>query len=407
MEPTRNGGLADYRVVDLSRTLAGPVPSMFLADMGAQVIKVETRRYLDAIRRGRLVEPEKSEVEQHPQAHNVWRGKLGITLDIAQPEARSILSRLIGVSDVVVESFGPGVLQRLGLGYDRLREIKHDIILMSLKTFTASGPLHAIRGGGPTAHALGGVNSIIGYEDGKVLSLGRYTADLLTGLQTLIALCAALHQRKREGTGQHIEVCLTKSSILAATVAFLEYSFTGRTLKPRGNFDPTMAPYNYFPCLGEDQWVSIAVRTEEQWQGLCEALGNPEWTKEKMFRDKYDRLKNREELERLISPWTREHTAMEVAETLQALGVPAAPLLRAQDRFADPHFQARGLYTWVDHPVLGSEPLFNTMWKMSKTPPQIRGPAPLLGQHNDYVFRALLGMSEKEIDSLTETGVLG
>ncbi len=398
--------LASYRVIDMTRYLAGPIPGMILADMGAEVIKVETHSHPDALRGGRPVDPTKPPNEQHPQAHNVWRGKRSITLDIGQPEGLSILLDLVRASDVVIESFATGALERLGLGYDTLRTVRPDMILLSFRAYSGAGRLRGLRGGAPQIQAMTGINSMIGYAEGESLTLGRYSVDNFSGLNAFVALAAAMHQRDTEGKGQHIEVCLTKSAIAAFATSFLEYSCTGELPRLRGNYDPVLAPYNFFPCRGEDQWISIAVGDDEEWLGLCRGLRRPEWAEDERFNDRYGRVTNRDALEGLISQATREYDARELTETLQSHGVPAAPLMRAEDRLADAHFQARGLYSWVDHPVLGPEPLFNLGWKMSETPPAIRGPAPLLGEHNGWAFVELLGLSKHEVNSLTESAVL-
>ena len=400
----RKAPLASYRVVDLTRYLAGPIPTMFLADLGAQVIKVETAKRPDALRRGRPVDPEKPLNEQHPQAHNVWRGKRSVTLDIGLPEGREALLDLISVSDIVVENFAHGVMEKLGLGYETLRSVRPDVVLLSIRAFVG-GRLRGFRAGAPQIQALAGLNTMVGYSEGESLTLGRYSVDLFTGMNAFCAVAAALHRRRLDGRGDHIEVCLTKSAFAAFAPAFLEYSCTGRVPVPRGNYDPWLVPYNFFPCLGEEEWVSIAVGTEQEWVGLCEALGQPQLGQDPRFMDLDGRLRNRRELEGLISGVTVEYDATTLEEMLQAHGVPAARLLRAQDRLDSGHFQAREVHSWVEHPVLGQEPLFGSGWKMSETPPRIRGPAPLLGEHNGWALGELLGVSKARMAELASSDV--
>ena len=186
----------------------------------------------------------------------------------------------------------------------------------------------------------------------------------------------------------------------------MEYEMTGRVMRPRGNYDPVMAPYGNFPCQGDDSWLSVAVRTEEEWQGLKRAMGDPDWAGTSEFASRYARLQHRQELEAHLSRWTAERKAEETAELLQSHGVAAIPVMGAEDRLFNEHFRERGLYSDIEHPSLGAEPIFNIMWNLSETPPSIRRHAPLLGEHNQEIFGGLLGLSEEEIHQLEEDHVL-
>ena len=186
----------------------------------------------------------------------------------------------------------------------------------------------------------------------------------------------------------------------------MEYEMTGRAMTPKGNYDPVMAPYGNYACLGDGSWVSIAVRTEDEWQGLKEAMGNPSWCDEEEFASRYSRMEHRRELDDNLTKWTRERTAGDITEALQAHGVAAISVMGAEDRLFNPHFRERGLYSDIEHPSLGAEPIYNLMWNLSRTPPSIRRHAPLLGEHNRQIFGGLLGMAEEEVTRLEEDHVL-
>lgn len=225
-------------------------------------------------------------------------------------------------------------------------------------------------------------------------------ADFNAAVHAAFAILAALYHRKRTGKGQYVDMAQLETLISTMGEAMMEYTMNGEVLGTQGNQHPTMAPHGNYPCRGEDKWVSIAVNTEEEWKGFCEAMGNPPWTFQEKFADKYKRLQNRSELDSLVSQWTLNHTHYEVTDLLQRAGAAAAPLLDTEERFFDPHFQKRRVYLEVEHPATGMDWVAGIPWKLSETPGEIRCPSPLLGQHNRYVFGELLGMSEEEISRI-------
>ena len=222
----------------------------------------------------------------------------------------------------------------------------------------------------------------------------------------VFAITSALHRRRKTGRGQYIDVSMLRATVATMGAGLMEYELTGRTLHPRGNYDPVMAPYGNYPCRGDDQWVSIAVRTEEEWRGLVEALGSPAWAGEPSFVSRYARLSNRRELDERVSEWTRERTPWEATELLQSHGVAAFPVLDAEGRLFNEHFRERVLYSDIEHPALGTEPIFNLMWQLSETPPRIGRHAPLLGEHNREIFFRLLGLDEAVLTRLEADQVI-
>ncbi|MCS5665959.1 MAG: CoA transferase [Dehalococcoidia bacterium] len=405
LNPTA-GPLERYRVLDFGWVLAGALPGMILADMGAEVIKVETRQRMDYMRLGRPIIGDEPDPEQHPLFHNVNRGKLSIAVNTTKPEAIDLIKGLVSHCDVVVENFSPGVMDRLGLGYDVLSGIKPDIVMASISSNGQTGPLRDLRAYAPSIGALSGLDSTMGYEGERPLGLKHAYADIAGALHSVFAIVSALHQKERTHKGQYIDVSMLRATVATMGIGLMEYELTGNVMAPKGNYDPVMAPYGNYPCQGDDAWVSIAVRTEEEWQGLKVAMGEPAWCEETRFESRYSRQENRRELDENLATWTLARTAEDITEQLQVNGVAALPVMGAEDRLFNPHFKDRGLYSDIEHPSLGTEPIYNIMWNLEQTPPSIRRHAPLLGEHNQQIFGGLLSMGKEDIARLEEDQVL-
>lgn len=400
------GPLSGYRVLDFGWVLAGALPGMVLADMGAEVLKVETHQRMDYMRLGRPIVGDEPDPEQHPLFHNVNRGKLSITLNTTKPEAVELVKKLVAHCDVVIENFSPGVMDRIGLGYDVLSAIKPAIVMASISSNGQSGPLRDLRAYAPSIGALAGLDSTLGYEGERPLGLKHAYADISGALHSVFAVVSALRHGKQTGQGQYIDLSMLRATVATMGAGLMEYEMTGRVMGTKGNHDPVMAPYGNYPCQGEDAWVSIAVRTDEEWQGLVDGMDNPPWCDEEKFASRYSRLENRRELDGNLAEWTRQRTPGDITELLQSHGVAAIPVMGAEDRLFNPHFRARGLYSDIEHPSLGTEPIYNIMWNLERTPPSIRRHAPLMGEHNEQIFGGLLGMADKEIAQLEEEQVL-
>ncbi len=406
-----HGALAGYRVLDFGWVLAGAIPGMVLADMGAEVIKVETRQRLDYMRLGRPIVGDQPDPEQNPMFHNVNRGKLSITLNIGEPEAVDLAKHLVEKCDVVIENFSPGVMDRLGLGYETLRAIKPDIIMASISSTGQNGPLRDLRAYAPSIGALSGLDSTMGYEGGGPLGLKHAFGDICGALHAVFAIVSSLYCRNQTGQGQYIDVSMLRATVVTQGIGLMEQALTGRALQPRGNYDPTKVPYGNYPCApgsdgNDDKWISIAVANESEWQGLVSAMGSPAWAKDQRFSSQYRRQRHRRELDGLLSQLTEQHDPDSLTDLLQSHGVAAAPVLSAEERLFHPHFMQRGLYSDIDHPALGAEPIFNLMWGLSKTPSAVRRHAPLMGEHNPQVLCDTLGLSEAELAELEDRQVV-
>lgn len=396
--------LEGYRVIDFGWAAAAPRATCLLADMGAEVIKVETRKRLDPVRFG----PDNLErdPEKDPLFHSINRNKLGILLDLKTTAGLDLIKQLVRISDVVVDNFSPGVMKRFTLEYDDLTKIKADIIKISFPGVGREGPLSDVVTYGPSLAGLAGLDSMIGYEGERVLGMQQAYADINAALFGAFAIQMGLYHRERYGEGQHIEVAQIEALLSTMPEPIMEADLNKRVLGTLGNFHPLMAVHNNYPCAGDDKWVSIAILTEAEWKGFCMALGDPPWTKEDDFADSYKRSLNRKKLDEHIAAWTVDKTPQEVMEILQQAGVAAAPCADTEDRYFDPHFQAREIIVNVEHPVTGVDFVPKVVCNLSETPGEIRRPAPLLGEHNNYVFGELLGLSEDKIEELVREKII-
>jgi benzylsuccinate CoA-transferase BbsF subunit len=392
-----------------------------VADMGAEVIKVESRNRIDYGRIGgaasskelllktpeALVAAAPERLELNPVFHLLNRGKLGITVDFTKPKGAELLRELIKRSDVVTDNFTPGVLDKYGLGYESLAKIKQDIIVVSLCFAGHTGPLKGTRGYAPIITALSGLDSVVGYTDESVPCGPNFAyGDHVAAMHGALAILVALIHRNSTGEGQYIDISEWEATTSLLGEPLMEYVMNGRIPGPTGNRDSIMAPHGYYPCKGEGQWVSIAVKTDEEWRNLCQALGNPPWTEDDRFSDRYSRLLNQDALDKLVGQWTANYSPGEVTEILQRAGVAAAPFLISKEQYHDPHFKERGIFVEVNHPKSGREVFYGIPCKLSDTPGEVRASGPLLGQHNEYVFKELLGLSQGDFEHLVEEKII-
>jgi benzylsuccinate CoA-transferase BbsF subunit len=392
-----------------------------VADMGAEVIKIESRNRIDYGRMGGAASakdlltktPEAiaasapDRLELNPVFHLLNRGKLGITVDFTKPKGAELIRELIRRSDIVADNFTPGVLDKYGLGYEDLVQVKPDIIVVSLCFAGHTGPLKGTRGYAPIITSLAGLDSVVGYPDERIPCGPRFAyGDHVAALHGALAMLVALIYRNRTGEGQYVDISEWEATTSLLGEPLMEYLMNGRIPGPRGNRDAIMSPHGYYPCRGDGQWVSIAVKTEEEWGNFCQATGNPLWAEDERFSDRYSRLLNQDALDKLVSQWTAKYTTREVTETLQKAGVAAAPFLISREQYDDPHFNERGLFVKVDHPRSGTETFYGIPLKLSDTPGAVRSSGPMLGQHNEYVFKGLMGLSDDEFNRLREEKVI-
>jgi benzylsuccinate CoA-transferase BbsF subunit len=393
--------LAGVRIVDFTWAWAGPQATLLLGMLGAEIIKIESRARLDHTRlRSLMAGPTLASPDHSVIFADLNVNKLSLTLNLTHEAAREIIKRLVKVSDVVAENMRPGVLERLGLGYEALSAVKPDIIMLSSSAVGSTGPERTYVGYAPTFAALGGIAHISGPPEGPPSPLSG-AIDLRVGTTSAFAILVALYHRARSGQGQYIDLSSTEAISAMIGDTFLEQAMNGRSPGRAGNRDRTMAPHNCYRCAEDDRWVTIAVATDEEWRALCAVIADPRLEDER-FADGYSRWLNQDELDQIISEWTASRSPQEVTQTLQAAGVAAMIAHDGRSLVEDPQLNERGLMEWVEHPLSGRRLLAGPPWRFSKTPASIRQPAPLLGQHNHYVLHDLLGMSEDEIQRLVD-----
>ena len=406
---TNAAPLRGVRVLDFTWVWAGPYATMLLALLGAEVIKIESRGRMDLMRRmivWPLFAPVPQEIlpNQGMSFGAINMNKLGVTINLEQPLGVDLVKRLVGVSDVVFENMRPGTMERSGLGYEELRRVNPGLIMLSSSARGATGPESHYAGYATVHHAVGGASHITGYPDGPP-STTFGDVDLVNATAAAFAVIAALHHRAATGEGQFIDYsqCEGVSSLIGEVL--LDYEMNGRSPGRLGNADELMAPHNVYQCWGVDRWVAIAVETNEEFAALARVIGRPELAADLRFADAASRKRNEAELDEIVSAWTRARDRDLIANMLVQEGIAAAPSRDADDLFHDPHLSARGAFVEVDHPEVGPRRFAGAPWIMSECDVGAVH-APLLGEHNDYVFRQLLGISEEELDGLQRDGVV-
>lgn len=389
--------LQGIRVLDFTWLLAGPYATRILGDFGAKVIKVQSKKTATGI-------------ESNATGYfNTWnRNKLSITIDMTHPESKELVLNLVKISDVVIENFSPRVMANWGLSYETLKEVKPDLIMVSMSGMGQTGPWRDFVALGPTIQALSSITYLTSYSQGPPVGIGYSYADPLAGLVAALAILAALECRARTGQGQHIDISEYEvmCSLLGPTI--LDYSVNHNLAVPQGNTSDHVpsSPYGCYKCLGDDKWCVIAVFTEDEWHALCQTMGDPPWTKQEKFSNLLRRLEHQEELDEFLGQWTSNYTPEEVMNMLQEAGVASGVVNNAADLADDPQLKSRGFFIQLHHPVLGNTNSDSTPIRLSRTPARYRRAAPLLGQDNRYIYHDLLELSEEQLRQYIEKGII-
>ena len=395
------GPLAGIRVADFSVHAAGPFAGLMLAEMGAQVIKIESSARLDITRR-----PHTMYGKPPSSFEQINANKLSVCLNLKEPRAVELALELVSVSELALENFRPGVLSRLGLGYEAMKEVRPDIILVSLSSNGQTGPESNYAGYAPMFSALGGLGHLTGYADGPPVEL-RHAMDHTGGMLAAFAAVAALSARQRTGLGQHVDVSVRDLATSFIGPELLDVAMNSREPHRQGNRHDSAAPQGVYRCRGEDEWVSISVASETEWQGFVSAIGSPSWATGDEFGDAFRRWRRHDELDALVEDWTRCHTAEEVTRKLQACGVAAYPSLAPDAMMQDAHLLARNAFPMVYNADTGERQRAVTPpWRFSETPARIDQWTPTLGQHNLDVFSGILGLPEDEVRGLEQAQVI-
>jgi len=406
------GPLEGVRIIEMGQLIAIPFAMKMLADMGAQVIRLESVARLESYRSDSVYQNDISG-EFWNKGANFYeqnRNKLGVTLDLSKPEGLQVLRNLVSIADVFSENFTPRVIKNFGLEYGDLRKIKPDIIMVSSTGYGFYGPWSNFGATGPATEGAAGLAYQTGYlGGGPVMAEIPYT-DYTSGEHTVFAVMAALMHRLRTGQGQFVDISQTQATSSTIPEVLMDFSANGRSGQRFGNQDTVMSPHGCYPCRGDDRWITIAVATDGEWQAVCRVLGQNGWAADPRFSDSFSRWKNRDELDALIGTVTSTWDAHELMHALQKDGVAAGAVLDSKDLLFDPHLGQRNFYEVVTHhESTGIPPLpyAGRPWKLSKTPAVNSQPAPLMGEHNNLVLSGLLGKTAEEMAELEEAGIIG
>ena len=425
---TRGLPLDGLRVLGNTYTWAGPYAAMMLADLGAEVILIESTQHWQWNTRGYIPRPSRevirgmgttggSYVDKEP-GDRPWnrnglfnshaRNKLGMTVDLTLPDGVELFKRLVSASDAVIENGTPGIMHKLGVGYEDLVKVKPDLVMVSSAGMGGSGPYTEQRGFGSQFEDISGFGWLRSYPDRDLADAPSTThSDAAAGAAMVFACVAAIHNRDRTGRGQWVDMSQVENLIPQIASAVMDFTMNGRVRGPIGNRHPSMAPHGAYPCLGDDRWVAISVATDGQWSALRQAMGDPEWSRDPALDIAIGRWKRQDEIDPKITEWTRRHAPEEIMHLLQAVGVPAGAVMNDGDLWGDPHLWARGFFRLMTQADSGTHWYPGPVWQLSETPVEFRLPPVALGEHNEYVYQGLLGVDAEGYAALESEGHVG
>ncbi|MBI4334351.1 MAG: CoA transferase [Chloroflexi bacterium] len=399
--------LSGVRILDFTWWQAGPQATLFLASLGAEVIKVESLQRPDIMRRTSVHfrEGDPGTLDYSAHFYSLNYNKKSLALNLITPEGKAIARELAGVVDVAAENFAAGVMDRLGLGYRALKAVNPRIIMISITGMGQTGPESRYLSYAQTMHAFTGLSSFTGYDGGPPQSVGAYWGDHVSACTAALAVLSALHQRRRTGVGQYIDLSMSEAVMSTIPEIFMAYGMNREVKKPSGNRNEGMAPHGCYRCQGDDNWVAIAVGNDGEWWALSRLLGNPPWTRQKKFATAAGRLANQDELDTRIGEWTRQRPAGEVVEVLQKAGIAAGISHDLDGLIADRHLNGRDFFVRRKHPAGGEGLQVRAPWLITGHPAP-HHPPPRLGEHSRDIICDLLGKSEEEFQRLVEEKVI-
>jgi crotonobetainyl-CoA:carnitine CoA-transferase CaiB-like acyl-CoA transferase len=405
-DTTPRHALDGLKVLDFTWVYAGPAATRYLTDYGATVIRVESSKRIEPLRVIGPFKDGQTGIDRSGGYSNANLGKYDLSLNLTVPAAREIILRLVKWADVVFENFSPKAMRAWGLDYQSLRKIKPDLIMVSSCLSGQSGPTAMLAGYGTMGACMAGFGELTGWPDrAPTAPFGAYT-DYVAPKFAAAALLSAVDHKRRTGQGQYIDLSQAECTIHFLGRAILDYAVNGRIQTRTGNALAEYAPTGVYPCVGTDHWVALAAPTEDAWRALCKASGQL-WSDDRRFATASARLASREALDAAIGAWTAGFEAGALEELLQGVGVPIHRVSTSADVMADPQLQARDHFIYMDHPLLGSSmPLEASRMRFSRTPAVVAWPGPKIGEHNDYVLRELLGLSDEEIAELAAVEAL-
>jgi crotonobetainyl-CoA:carnitine CoA-transferase CaiB-like acyl-CoA transferase len=392
--PDRGGPLAGVRVLELTKVWAGPYAGKYFAHLGAEVIKIESMTNLDEMRAYGGVD-----INSAPYFLSINQEILSVQVNMKTPEGIDLVRQMVAKSDIVIDNIRPGAMERSRLDYENLRKIKPDIIQASLKMWGGDGPLGYQTGYAPCFAALSGITALVGHEGETPKGMNIRYGDSTAGAAMVLACLAALHHRERTGEGQFIDVSAVEAMTSLIGDSLHAWSVTGEVPAADGNYHPEMCPHGAYPCANHE-WISIAVANEAEWRALCTVLGAPALADNPRYATLADRQVERHAIDAALAALTEEHDGAELAERLRAAGVPAFKSASSLDLCGDEHLWNRSGYRMVSDHNNGTRPIIGPPWRMIPDEAKIERGAPLLGEHNDYVYGELLELSPGDIEDL-------
>ncbi len=399
--------LRGIRIADFTWAGAGPFCTKVFSDFGAEVIKVESSSRVDPVRSGGPYKDGVPGINRSGYFASRNSGKKSISLDLKSEEGKKLALRLIQESDVVTNNFGPGVMQRLGLGYDDVKKIKPDIIHLSMPMYGQEGPLASLLGVGMTISAVSGLLWLTAYGPNDPVGPGTHFPDHAANpYHAAFAILGALRYRRQTGRGMRIDLAQVESTINFVGPAVVEYGTTGQEPVQTGNRSVADAPHNLFKCSGDDAWCAIAVQDNDQWLALATVMQNTELLQDQTLHNSENRLKRIDDIEARVASWVATQTATDVVQILQQAGVPSSIVARSKDLLTDnPHLAERGYWQQIDHPEVGETTFTSPPYLIDGKRLELKRP-PLIGEHTEMVLRDILGCDTQEIARLKAEGIL-
>lgn len=397
---SRGGPLAGVRVLEMTKVWAGPYAGKLLAFLGAEVIKVESNSNPDEMRVYGGVDPDHA-----PYFLSLNPEVLSVQINLKSDAGLEQLRRLVAESDIVLNNLRPGAMERMGLGYEGMRSLKPDIIAVSMKMWGNDGPLGYQTGYAPCFAALGGLNYLVGYEGEQPIGINMRYGDSTVGANAAFAAVVALLHRERTGEGQFVDVSAVECMSSMVGDSLFEYSLTGRVPGPDGNRHADMAPHGCYPCLA-DEWISIAIASDEEWTRLCAVFERPELATDPLYATPALRQTHRKQLDEIVCGLTQTHDAKALASRLREAGVSACKSHSSADLIGDEFLWGRDFYRFVSDHKEGSRPIVSAPWRMAKTQATITRGAPNLGEHNAYVYGEILGVSPEKLQQMIKDKIV-
>jgi benzylsuccinate CoA-transferase BbsF subunit len=402
----RDGVFSGLTILAFCWAVVGPLTMKLFADYGATVIRVETQHRPCTMRTSAPYKDNKPGINRGGYFNYYNSNILSLSLNMSHPEGINIAKKLVAKSDVFMENYTPGVIEKWGLGYEELKKIKPDIIMLRQSGYGSWGPYSHLPAFGMVLAPIAGIPNYIGWPDSEPLPVGvsAYT-DCISPRFATAALIAALDYRNKTGKGQMLDVSQFETAIQFLAPGVLDYSANGREPVRIGNSSPDAAPHGIYPCKGKDRWCAIAVVSDEEWRNLYREMNRPELIDDERFKTFMNRKANEDELNKIVSKWTAGMTPEEVMTRLQKAGVAAGVVENTADLYNDPQLRSRNNYWPMKHSEMGEYTHLGQNFQLSKTPARPYSPSPLLGEHTEYICNKILGMADEEFVALIQEGV--